>query len=134
MSFTTTTTFFGQYRLRPSLITSLEFKANYQKLLSAFRGLRPNHTRIRVLPPDPRRLPTAGGRKRKSYEADTIEPLLNVARVKKIPRKRRADPDFPVNMDVDDGEWTGLTMSLVKHWCSFVCEDWHEHFGFTEQL
>lgn len=119
MCFYFSATFFGQARPLPSTMSANECRKEYQSILSSLSNFRPYGLRMRTLPPDPLRLPGADGLKRKSYEADTIEPLVNVARVKKISPKRLAE-NFPRNMDVDDAIWFALDRLLLEHWLSPV--------------
>ena len=100
-------------------MTTNEYNKKYQGILCALSTFRPHSMRMRTLPPDPLRLPSAGGLKRKSYESDAIEPLVNIARVEKMSSKRLAGI-FPRNMDVDDAIWFRLDQPLLKHWTSFA--------------
>ena len=119
MCFSYVRTFFGEARPLPSTMTGNEYHKAYEGILSSLSTFRPYGMFRRALPPNPLRLPAAGGLKRKSYEADTVEPLVNVARAKKMLPKRLAE-NFSRNMDVDDAIWFALDRTLLEHWISSV--------------
>ncbi|KAL1594384.1 hypothetical protein SLS60_010144 [Paraconiothyrium brasiliense] len=103
-------------------MTEREYKKKCEKALSALEYYHPHHIRIRALPPNPLRLPSAEGKKRKAYDPDDMEPSAQIKGMQPTMPSKKHQANLPRNMDVDDGIWTGLTQSLIDHWTKDIMQ------------